>query len=621
MSSNQPPKDIKKTTKNVTSKLLAKPTPTQLKESIHPQGNTQKINSISIGVTNSLASRKQQINSTANGIFKNIIQKINVKPQTEFAKSNGNLQLNSLAVSSSNKKINSVSSNKNSLKESSKLNVGSTAEKAVCIKSDNLKPPILINDLSNSKLIDTLKRSGCNSFLESPTKQNKSLSYVTIAGSEKKTNTKHKTLLNLFSDENGKKGIQNSSIIRKQASEKSMKKKVIHHPPQQPAPVNSNIFNKESFTTTNSVPDDFSGNNKSKRYSSSFADACGSYRPMTQDDKSKFIEEMAKETQTRLNVYGNIFINIQKEIQNLEKTGFSPKNLSPDSKHKNDPKSNCERNSIQPKRNKNNKKSLDEIIETKEVEENETVNPLNISKKSSNLETLKKKKSATKTSADFNNLKRSKEKQGKMCVPPLATPGGKDQLACPQIELTSTPKQHQTDSQNEREKRNLFKMQYEQLVVERAKRLVEELKPYDCFTSPFENMAGFGPKEIEDESNIKDEEGGAKNNVPISSLYRSNKLEEIDCKSNRRLYSLSMANNIKLNSFNFDVKLPNPKLETDNDTPLVCKLLKPELSNFKRKSIKGKPVNRKSSGAQENLQSHFLMAKEEFKKNKLTVSP
>lgn len=623
MSSNQPPKETKKTTKNTTTKLLVRSTPTQNKEAISNQGNAPKLNSSNNnGAANILASRKQQVSSAANGIFKNIIQKINVKPQTEFTKSNGNLQLSSLVVSNSNKKINSVSSNKNSLKESTKLNnAACTSEKVASLKSDNLKPPVLANDLSNSKLIDVLKRSGCNSFLESPSKQNKSLSYVTIAGSDKKANARHKTLLNLFSDENGKKGIQPSGIIKKQASEKSIKKKAFHNPPQtNTAILNSNGVNKESFTTTNSIIDDISVNTKSKRYSSSFAEICGTYRPMTQDDKAKFIEEMAKETQTRLNVYGNIFINIQKEIQNLEKTGFSPKNMSPDTKNRNESKPNCERNSIQPKRNKANKKSLDEIIETKEVEENETVNPLNISKKSSNLDTLKKKKSGVKTSADFNQIKKSKDKQSKTNLQPIISPLATESINYVQIELVSTPKQHHTDAQNEKEKRNLFKIQYEQIVVERAKRLVDELKPYNGFTSPFENYAGYKINDIDDESNMKDEEGTSKNNIPISSLYRSNKLEEIDYKSNRRLYSLSMANNIKLNSFNFDVKIPNPKLETDNDTPLVCKLLKPELSNFKRKPIKDVPLKRESSGAKENLQSHFLMAKEEFKKNKLTVT-
>lgn len=405
------------------------------------------------------------------------------------------------------------------------------------------------NTSKTKKLTDSFKQSN---FSEKKTKSEdtsspckSTLKTQSFLKNQEKTQPVQKSLLNLFADEN----------------------KNIKH----------NLNSKDV-----KIPD----LKQKKTYSNTFIDK--TYKPLSKEDKNKFIDDMNKESELRFNLYGDIFINIKNEIQNLEK-------------NKNPP---YIENSNKIKKTNQKKKSLDQIVETKEVDENDIAvsnKNSNVIRKKSNLQILKKSvdlTSLTSFSNGVQNIINSLTKDIKESPindlktnSPLISPvilQNKDNLTKVQLKIKEITQP--TPKIPEDERRKLIQLQLERIIQEKAEKLIDGLKPFDKYYTPFPNFYGY--KKSEEDEEFSENNSSAVVNIPVFQS-KSNKIDEMNFKNNRRLYSLSMANNLVLNNIKLSTDndleySDHKKLATENDTPLVCQINRPDLSNFKKNQYKDK---------------------------------
>ena len=329
-----------------------------------------------------------------------------------------------------------------------------------------------------------------------------------------------------------------------------------------------------------------------------------SYKPLTDEDKNKLLQEMNKDTQLNLNVYGDIFINIRNEMINLEKSSKNLKNIEIDDNLAKVNYYSSNNNMLNNTNlNKFNKNILTEIKESKEPEEIDNIilnnkNKTNINNNNIDEETLESSK--INICYNKNNLKEYSKKDNEFNLYNEFNKKYKNininnkndnkviydnefikkyNINTISLDLQNI-KENNNNSNNNKNIQDIFNIngnsikksnktlviQYEKLITEKAKKLVEDLKPYNSYKSPFPCFSNIGKK------------------------YYKNKLD-----NKKKAYSLSISNilnsnyteDIKLSSINIiNIKDDVNNFITNNlkqDTPVVYNVNKNStLNNFKK---------------------------------------
>ena len=313
---------------------------------------------------------------------------------------------------------------------------------------------------------------------------------------------------------------------------------------------------------------------------------------------------MNKDTQLNLNVYGDIFINIRNEMINLEKSSKNLKNIEIDDNLAKVNYYSSNNNMLNNTNlNKFNKNILTEIKESKEPEEIDNIilnnkNKTNINNNNIDEETLESSK--INICYNKNNLKEYSKKDNEFNLYNEFNKKYKNininnkndnkviydnefikkyNINTISLDLQNI-KENNDNSNNNKNIQDIFNIngnsikksnktlviQYEKLITEKAKKLVEDLKPYNSYKSPFPCFSNIGKK------------------------YYLNKLD-----NKKKAYSLSISNilnsnyteDIKLSSINIiNIKDDVNNFITNNlkqDTPVVYNVNKNStLNNFKK---------------------------------------